>query len=205
MIPAPFDRLPRSALKPFALSAGETLFRKDDRCRGLFYLEAGDIRLIRWRADGHETVIHAAREGETFAEAAVFSSRYHCDAVASRTSCGISIAKEAVLAAMEGDTRFARELAARFAREVQAIRRTVEIICIRSARDRVHAALDKLADSATGVVDVAGPLKEIAARIGLTHEAFYRAVAELAADGLLTRQGRGHIRMTSRSRPATSC
>lgn len=42
------------------------------------------------------------------------------------------------------------------------------------------------------------PLKDIAAEIGLTHEAFYRALAALEADGAI-RRARRRITLTQRA------
>lgn len=56
-------------------------------------------------------------------------------------------------------------------------------------RARVFAYLKLLADD-DGTIDVDRPLKEMASEIGLTHEAFYLALAALANTGDIARDGR---------------
>ena len=60
---------------------------------------------------------------------------------------------------------------------------------IYSARDRVRhfLALNVGADGRT--VALRGTLKELAADLGLTHEALYRTLARMAADGEIKRAG----------------
>lgn len=193
MLPEPFNRLPPSATVPFRLAQGETLFRSGDASRGCFYLMKGEVRLVRWTREGHETAIHLARAGTTFAEAALFTPHYHCDCVASAESSGLLLPKTEVERLFGIDVGFAQVLAARFARQVQALRRTVEILAIRPARERVMAVLGDYDSAENGGIENLPPLKSIAAQIGLTHEAVYRAVAELVSEGRLERAGHGRL------------
>ena len=64
------------------LASGEELFSQGARARAIFALESGRLRLLRRTVAGHLVVLHRARAGELFAEAAFFSETYHCDAVA---------------------------------------------------------------------------------------------------------------------------
>ena len=193
-LPEPFDRLPAAAAVPFQLAAGECLFRTGDQSRGCFFLAAGNIRLLRRTRQGGETLIHLARAGNTFAEAALFSPVYHCDAIAMTAASGLLLRKAEIEELFANDAEFAGLLAARFARQVQALRRTVELLAIRPARERVRAALGDY-EGPDGRLENLPPLKSLAAQIGLTHEALYRAVADLVKQGWLKRTGRGHIQL----------
>ncbi|MFK7869971.1 MAG: cyclic nucleotide-binding domain-containing protein [Roseobacter sp.] len=64
------------------LNKGQTLFRQNDAPPGLPLLMKGQIDLVRWTEAGRSIRIHVACEGETFAEASLFSETCHCDAVA---------------------------------------------------------------------------------------------------------------------------
>lgn len=194
-LPEPFDRLPPGAAVPFRLGAGEALFRAHDTSQGCYLLDHGEMRLVRWSGDGRETVIHVARAGEIFAEAALFSRHYHCDAVASAEASGHLLRKAAVDGAFRTSPLFARAFAARLARQVQELRRRVEIIAIRSAGDRVMAGLGQYENPDTGEFAGLPPLKLLAAQIGLTHEALYRGIARLVRDGRLVKVGRGRVRL----------
>jgi CRP-like cAMP-binding protein len=192
-LPVPFDRLPPGAASPFRLNANEALFRTGDTSRGCFVLVSGEVKMLRWTGEGNQSVIHIARAGETFAEAALFASHYHCDGVAARASSGVLLRKRDVMRLFREDPAFAEALARRFARDVQSLRRRLELHMIRPATERVMAALEQFRASDGGDLENLPPLKTLAAQIGLSHEALYRAVAALVRDGRLVRQSRGRV------------
>lgn len=180
----------RSSLRQRRLARGETLFRQGDPTRALYVLDEGRVALIRHAPDGRRLVLFSAGPGESFAEAALFAERYHCDAVAESAASVIEIPKPALRAALRRDPDLAERLLARLARQVQELRQRLELRNIRSARERVWQRL-LLAAPADGRAAVfERPLKDIAAEIGLTHEAFYRALAELTRTGRIRRRGR---------------
>lgn len=78
--PAPFDRLADKSLHYLKLDSGHQLFRQGVKTTAMYYLQRGTITLSRWSANGDEIIIHTAHDGESFAEAALFSDHYHCDA-----------------------------------------------------------------------------------------------------------------------------
>jgi len=61
-------------------------------------------------------------------------------------------------------------------------------ISIHSARDRVRHFLAINADHGGRTVSLSGTLKDIAAELGLTHEALYRTLADMSADGEIERR-----------------
>ena len=127
--------------------------------------------------------IHNVRAGETFAEASLFSSNYHCDAIALEDSQVIEFEQQEVLARFQNQPFFAMELARQFASQIQAYRRKIEILAIRDATERVYAGLcENLLHS---------DIKSFAAEIGLTHEAVYRSLAYLVRHRRLTKTARG--------------
>jgi len=171
------------------LAPGEALFRQGDPTRALFTVERGRVRLVRHLADGAAVTLHVAGPGETFAEASLFSDVYHCDAIADTESTVTPRPKGALLAAFARDPDAATAFMAKLARQVMGLRTRLEIRNIRPARERVLQFL-RLEGDATGTGTFARPLKDIAGDIGLTHEAFYRALAALERDGLIRRAGR---------------
>lgn len=131
-----------------------------------------------------------------FAEASLFSERYHCDALAEVASEVWCYPKEALAAKLRSEPEalwaFARELA----RHDQTVRLRYEIKHVRSATERVLQFL-RLSCSEKGVFHVPGVLKDVAAEVGLTHEAFYRALAALEKQGRIARRA-GAIHLIGR-------
>src|SRR5665647_2842624 len=129
------------------LELGQTLFRTGQRTIGLYQILSGRVRLTRVDRSGRETVLYTAGSGDMIAEASLFSSVYHCDAIASVSAKVRLYPKDAVLAAFERDPDAAKSFTARLARQVM----------------------------------------DLAAELGLTHEALYRTLARMAAKGEIKR------------------
>jgi CRP-like cAMP-binding protein len=169
------------------LDADEALFRQGDRAFAIFEVERGRLRLIRNTVAGHPVVLHTARSGELLAEAALFASAYHCDAVAATAARVRAYPKRELLAAFRGDPALAERFMAVLAHQIHALRARLEERNIRSARQRVmhHIALHAGADGRT--MPVEGTLMDLAAEIGLTPEALYRTLAGLQKEGIVLR------------------
>lgn len=169
------------------LAAGEHLFDQGAPAAAIYKVESGRVRLIRRTVDDHLVILHTARRGELLAEAALFADAYHCDAVAAVSSHVRSYPKAAVMKALHADSKFAEALIARFARQVQQLRARLELRNIRSARERILQYLRLHTGPGQQSVPVEGELQDIAAELGMSREAFYRALAALEAKGLLAR------------------
>jgi CRP/FNR family transcriptional regulator, dissimilatory nitrate respiration regulator len=169
------------------LKAGETLFHLGDKTSGLCEVIEGRVRMARVDRGGHEIVLHVAGAGETFAEASLFSPAYHCDAIASTDAVVRVYPKAAVLDAFAKDAKAAQAFTATLARQVMGLRTRIEQRDIRSARERLrhYLALNAGADGRT--VELRGTLKDLAAELGLTHEALYRTLTAMEKAGAIRR------------------
>ena len=88
--------------------------------------------------------------------------------------------KAVLLAELQRDPKIAQAFAAMLARQVMTLRTRLEQRNIHSARDRVRHFLAINADPGGRTVSLSGTLKDIAAELGLTHEALYRTLADMA-------------------------
>lgn len=192
-LPAPFDRLGQNARKSISLEAGVSLFLQNAPTRGLYFLEHGGLELRRFSGIGDTIILHRVTKGETFAEASLFASGYHCEAVATIKSDVLELDRKAVLDYFAADKEFAIALTARFASQIQSYRRRLEIVAIRSAMDRVHAAL------LDGMLT--GNIKSFASEIGLSHEAVYRALSQLVRQKHIEKIARGQYRLVDPKGP----
>ena len=173
------------------LKAGQSLFRMGTRPAGLYEVVKGKIRLVRIDASGRESILYSAVAGNVIAEASLFSPVYHCDALASVSSVVRLYPKAAILAEFQRDPKAAQAFMAVLAREIMRLRTRLELSNIHSARDRVrhYLALNAAAD---GQIVLPGTIKELAADLGLSHEALYRTLAAMQRDGEIER-ARGKI------------
>ncbi len=175
-----------------SLQAGEALFHRSDKVARLFEVLDGQVRLSRLDQSGHEILLYVAGPGETIAEASLFSPVYHCDAVASSAATVRGYAKSAVLAAFDRNPKAAQAFTATLARQVMKLRTRIEQRNIRSARERLRHWLRVNAGADGRTIVIAGTLKDVAAELGLTHEALYRNLAALERLGEIKRR-RGSI------------
>lgn len=195
MVKTPAHWLPasvRAAAIERKLKAGEALFRQGDKTAGLCEIIEGRVRLARVDRAGNEIVLHIAGAGDTIAEASLFSPAYHCDAIAGSDAVVRIYPKQALLDAFAREPESARAFTAMLARQVMNLRARIEQRNIRSARERLrhYLALNVAADGRT--VTLRGTLKDLAAELGLTHEALYRTLAALERAGEIKR-GKGNI------------
>lgn len=179
----------RAAAIERRLKPGQALFYAGSRTAGLYQVVNGTVRLVRTDRSGREAVLQVASSGDTLAEASLFSSTYHCDAVATTEAIVRLYPKAVLLAELQRDPKIAKAFAAMLAHQIMSLRTRLERRNIHSARDRVRhfLVLNVGADGRT--VDLPGTLKELAADLGLTHEALYRTLARMEADGEIERTG----------------
>jgi CRP-like cAMP-binding protein len=171
------------------LARGETLFRQGEPATAVFLIVRGRLRMVRHLASGDRMTIHTGGVGELFAEGALFSDVYQCDAVAAEPARVRACGKAEMLAAIDGSPSTMLALLERVTHLLHHARTMLELRNIRSADKRVLQHL-YLTASNDGTVVFDRPLLEVAEDLGLTHEAYYRALAALARAGVIRRTGR---------------
>jgi CRP/FNR family transcriptional regulator, dissimilatory nitrate respiration regulator len=169
------------------LAPGEILFRRGDPATAIFVIERGQLRLLRQTEGGRTVILHTARKGELFAEAALSATAYQCEAVAVTAARVRAYPTKELRIALRADPKLAERLIAALAHQVQMLRAHLEERNIRSARERIlhHLALE--AGPGGKTVRLSGSLMDLAAEIGLTHEALYRTLAALEKEGVIRR------------------
>jgi CRP-like cAMP-binding protein len=183
------------------VAAAAALFRQGEPTFGLFRLVSGRLTLVRMTPAGTQVPMHSVRPGELFAEASIFSARYHCDAIATSACVVLVYPKAELLRRLKDDAVGLWTFVAELAHRVHELRTRLEMRQIRSAPERVIQSLT-LRCGASGTWKMDGTLKQFAEEIGLTHEALYRTLAGLERDGRISR-GDGEIRLVARLRSAS--
>lgn len=181
-----------ASLQP--VDAGDIVFRQGSLASAVFLVRAGAVRLVRYGRSGNEVVLHEARAGEFFAEASLDSSRYHCDAVVTASGELMRIPAERLRALLESDAPFARQWASLLARQLRAARARLERLSLKTASERIQHLLVSEGRGQACEVTLDGTLKDLARRLGLTHESLYRTLARMESNGTVER-GEGFIRL----------
>ncbi|MCW5636191.1 MAG: Crp/Fnr family transcriptional regulator [Rubrivivax sp.] len=173
------------------MAAGDTVFAQGARAQAVFFLAAGKVRLVRHGRAGEDVTIHEASAGEFFAEASLQSDRYHCSAVAVQASDVYALPAGAMKDLLASDSDFALQWVAALSGQLRRARMRVERLCLRSAQERLRHLLLTEGTGPRGSYRLRGTLKDLAAELGITHEALYRTVAAMVRDGVLVRDGTG--------------
>src|SRR5207253_2360279 len=126
----------------------------------------GRLRLERRTFDGRLLTLGATPAGQFFVEAALFSDSFHCDAVATEPSQVRVYPKTRVLAALREDPASALSFLEHVAREVRELRQRLELMKVRSAKERVMLYLDLNAGPDGRAVKLRGQLQDIASDLG---------------------------------------
>jgi CRP-like cAMP-binding protein len=179
--------LDQHALERRSLARNELLFRQGDTVAAIYFIEMGCLRLERRTFDGRTLILGTTRANEFFVEAALFSDIFHCDAVASEPSRVRIYPKADVLNALRADPASGLAFLALVARQVIELRQRIELIKVRSAKERVMLYLDFNVGPDGRTVNLPGQLQDIASELGLTREALYRTLASLERTGAIER------------------
>lgn len=163
------------------MERGEHLFLRGDAPAFLYGVVAGEIRLVRRTAPGDEIVLQRARRG-ILAEASVDQPRYHCDAVVTAAAEIAALPLPVLREALEGE-EFSRRWISHLAGELRRSRAMCERLSLRTAAERIVHYVET--EGRDGECVLGMTRKALAAELGLTHEALYRALARLAAEGVL--------------------
>jgi len=180
--------LDETKLQRRSLARSEFLFKQGEKVQAIYFIEEGRLRLDRRTFDGRSLVFGTSSAGEFFVEAALFADIFHCDAVATEPSRVRIYPKTAVLRALDIDPSGALSFLKLMAHQVIEARQRLELMKIRSAKERVMLYLD-LHAGPQGLLTLKSELQDIASELGLTREAFYRTLTSLERAGAIERSG----------------
>ncbi len=184
------DHLPtelRTAITYENLTAGQTLFFQGDVTWAIFSVESGQISLVRYTETGQAIKHYGIKAGENFAHAALFNGSYDCAAIADVSSRIAVVPRQPLLDALQQYSDLAANYMAQLAQQLHEVRTLLDLRSTHSARERVLYYLHLSAQSDSKTVLFDPPLKEIAAELDLSPEAFSRSLSQLQRQGVLTR------------------
>jgi len=164
---------------------GELLFRQGKKPTCMLYVTCGEVVLQRLGRQGDSVVLQRTRRGFV-GEASLDSARYHCDAVVTASGEAIAIPIESIRQALAADSAFASRWIAMLNQEVKRLRAQCERLSLKGVKERLLHLIET--EGGEGRLPLGSGLKSMAAELGVTHEALYRAVAELEKKGVLRRR-----------------
>lgn len=155
---------------------GQYLFHQCDSVDAMFLVENGEALMLRRHRDGSLVVLQRAATGAVLAEASLFSSVYHCDAIANTRIVVRLIPRIKMKELFETNVALASNWASYLADEVRNARLRAEILSLKTVSERLNAWIAN-----AGCHPTKGRWKATAQEIGISAEALYREIASRKA------------------------
>ncbi|MGQ0509809.1 MAG: Crp/Fnr family transcriptional regulator [Betaproteobacteria bacterium] len=169
---------------------GATICERGAQLPGVFVMVYGTAKISLQRGNGEEKVVRFLFKGESFGESAALHDR-PCPVgiVALEDSMLVVVPPLPLLALIEQDTRFARNLVRLLSEKFLGLLAELESGLRHSALERLAGFLDSLeepgGESGAWVVRLPVSKTAVAARLGITKETLSRLLAALAERGLI--------------------
>jgi CRP/FNR family transcriptional regulator, dissimilatory nitrate respiration regulator len=169
-----------------ACAKGERLFDQGQSPERMFYICKGEAVLQRAGLHGASLVLQRVRQG-FISEASLQSDSYHCEAAMTASGDLVCIPISAIKLELLTNPEFAMRWVAMLNKELKRLRAQCERLSLKSVKDRLLHLIET--EGEDGKLALGTGLKSIAAELSVSHEALYRAVAELGKQDVLHRAG----------------
>lgn len=167
------------------ISAHSFIFRKSEQVRFLHFIESGRVKLSRDTLEGKQIITYVAKPGDFLAEASLFETNYHCDAITTESTVVLKYLRHEVIHYINSKPEVALDFIKSLSHQVRDLRKQLEVINVITAKDRVMLFIKSKAEK--GVFLIPGSIKNLAAQIGLAHETLYRQLKRLEVEGHISR------------------
>ena len=175
----PEDLLGKCRTRPF--TKGDYLFHQHAIPEFMFFIVSGEAVLCRASTYGGQTVLQRCQNG-FLSEASLLTDVYHCDAIATQNGTSIAIPVNEFKAALE-DPSFSLKWIRLLSREIMRLRTHSERLGLKDIKSKLIHLIET--EGKQGVLTLRSDFKSLAAEIGSTHEALYRAIAHLETEKVL--------------------
>jgi CRP-like cAMP-binding protein len=182
-LPAKLQQSARSA----TLNIGEAVFVQGSRPESVDFVQSGEIHLLRYTPGGGNILLHRSCGG-FIAEASIDASNYHCDAIAVSVTTLLRFDREQFKAALDSSADFCKAWRLMLAHEIRRLRSHCERLALHTAQARIAHYI--ACEGQHGVLELSSTLKSWALELGLSHEALYRELSRLKAQGLIRMDGK---------------
>lgn len=187
-MPEHFVRELLSGRHAIPLRKGQILFHQGDPALAFFIVLEGWMKIYRNGADGVDTIIHVAKAGESFAEAAMLMEGVypvHAEAITSARL--LRIEGRSIHDRIGAEPSLAFAMLGAMSLRLRALVNEIEQLKRRSATERVVEFLLSLPpadDADRSTVILPFEKRVIAARLGIKPESFSRALVRLKTLGV---------------------
>lgn len=196
-----FSHLDKQSLDEVALAASvrtaakqEMIFHEGDIAQAFYIVASGKVKIFKLSPDGKEQILMIASAGNSFAEAALFSSgRYPASAQALEDSELIVISREKFVRLLGKNPDLAVNLIARLSELLRKMTSLVEELSLTDVTTRLaHRLLSMVDNTAQGnhaIITLAEKKTVLASQLGTIPETLSRSFARLSKEKVIAIDG----------------
>jgi CRP-like cAMP-binding protein len=173
-----------SQCKTRTFSKGEYLFHLGKTPEYMFFIVSGEAVLSRSNSQGESTVLQRCKGG-FLSEASLLTDAYHCDAIATHAGTAITMPIQSFRSSLE-DGQFSLKWIRLLSREIMRLRTQSERLGLKDVKSKLIHLIET--DGKQGTLALESDYKSLAAELGITHEALYRTISKMEADGLIEKK-----------------
>src|ERR1700761_4070 len=180
--------------KTFKVKKGETIFKEGDPVTGVFFVNAGNVKVHkRWDAD-KELIIRFAKAGSILGHRGLGGDTYPASATALEAGVVCYIDLNFFEATLKVNPDFTYNLLQFFAIELRESEKKMRNLAHMPVKGRVAEALITLKNqfglTLSGFINIELSRQDLAAFAGATYETVFRVINELVNDKLISLSGK---------------
>ena len=172
--------------EPLSCAQETPLFLTGARPQWMYFVCEGEVVLERHGPNGEVANLQRCQAGFV-GEASLTSATYHCDARTTTPSEVVRIPVRALRQALKQDYGFAERWIQMLSSEVRRLRLQNERLSLPKVQTRILHLIETEGQEGCYILECS--LKQLAKQLAVTHEALYRALAQLEKTGKITRNG----------------
>ena len=160
---------------------GDYLFHQGKKPAYMFFIVSGEAVLTRNSSHGEPTILQRCKGG-FLSEASLLTDAYHCDAIVTNSGQAITLPIKSLRDSL-ADSKFSIKWVQLLSKEIMRLRTQSERLGLKDIRSKLIHLIET--EGKQGILTLQSDFKSMASEIGVTHEAFYRAMSTLEREGLL--------------------
>lgn len=177
---------------------GQTLFLEGNPSFGIYCISHGKIKVSKTGANGKETIIRIATEGDVLGHQNVFSHSIHNESATALEDTQVCfVSKNTLKVLIQSDPSLSIEIIKKLSSEMEDNEEKITSLAQKSVRERFAELLIYLNEhfgkkdkSGNSIIDVKLTREEMASMIGAAPENLIRLVTEFKTDGLIKQEGK---------------
>lgn len=163
---------------------GDYLFHQGAKPQSMFFIVSGEAVLSRTSSHGEPTTLQRCKGG-FLSEASLLVDAYHCDAIATHNGQAITLPIQALREALS-DSKFSLKWVQLLSREIMRLRTQSERLGLKDIQSKLIHLIETEGQSGTLILQ--SDFKSLASEIGVSHEALYRSIAKMEAEGIIKKK-----------------